>query len=525
MEPFRVVNYIRSTPKAMEDKIPFTLANGDPYKHVAAVIRHDEQKGLDSSEMPDYHDKEVKKILRKVDYRLPSVLAILYLFSFLDRSNIGNAKIAGMTKTLKMTGHDYNIALTVFFFPYALFMIPSNLILKKVRPATWLAFLMTCWGTAMMCHGWVKTKDQLIACRVLLGLFESGFFPGAQFLCTLWYCRFEYQFRVALFWCSATLAGAFSGLLAYGIEKMDGIAGYEGWRWIFILEGIATILVGIATYWMLPNSPQSCKFLNDAEKDIIRRRLEQDSGTTEGTVVNKLHGEKFQWKFLKNTMLDWRLWLAGVMVCGQSIPFYAFSFFSPTIIKELGYETWEAQLMTVPIYLLACVVTLAVSIYADTRQQRWKFVVVPYLVAAVGFIALLSIPHPRYPGVTYGFLYLIPMGLSCGVNALIAWIGNNLAPTYRRAIGMAFMSGLANLGGSIGANLYLEEEAPRYPLGFGFSLGVLCAGVVAAMTLKYQLEKINRQRDTMSAEHVRELYTEQQLLELGDKSPLYRYVI
>ena len=154
------------------------------------------------------------------------------LNSHTDNLAVGNAKIAGMTKTLKMDGTDFNLALTVFFFTYATFMIPSNMVLKKVKPSLWMAFLMTCWGTAMMCHGWVQTKNQLIACRILLGLFEAGFFPAASFLCTLWYCRFEYQFRVALFYCSATLAGAFSGLLAYGIEKMEGIAGYEGWRWM-----------------------------------------------------------------------------------------------------------------------------------------------------------------------------------------------------------------------------------------------------------------------------------------------------
>lgn len=152
--------------------------------------------------------------------------------SILIRFAVGNAKIAGMTKTLKMTGPDFNLALTVFFFTYASFMIPSNIMLKKVRPATWMAFLMTSWGIAMMCHGWVQTKEQLYACRLLLGLFESGFFPAASYLLTLWYCRFEYQFRVALFWCSATLAGAFSGLLAYGIEQMDGVGNYEGWRWM-----------------------------------------------------------------------------------------------------------------------------------------------------------------------------------------------------------------------------------------------------------------------------------------------------
>lgn len=247
-------------------------------------------------------------------------------------------------------------------------------------------------------------------------------------------------------------------------------------------------------------------------------------------------------KYLTGTLSDYRLWLAGAIVCGQSIPFYAFSFFCPTIIKELGYKTWEAQLLTVPVYLLACAVTLGVSIYADGHQTRWKFVVAPYCVASIAFIALLAIPHPKYPGVTYGFLYLIPAGceysfcpflptlsltcflVSCGVNSLIAWVANNLAPSWRRAVGMAFVTTLANFGGAIGANIYLEKQAPKYPLGFGFSLAVLLTGIISALALKWSLERENAKRDRTPPDQVKQLYTEQELLEMGDRSPLYRYV-
>ncbi|KXT16700.1 hypothetical protein AC579_5227 [Pseudocercospora musae] len=525
MPPAVAVNLLKSCPKNMsvDDKAAIVGKEESIDRSLSSHAGHDEHKGLDDSELPDYQDPEVKKIMRKVDLRLPPVLAVLYLFSFLDRSNIGNAKIAGMTKTLKMTGHDYNIALTVFFFPYACFMIPSNMVLKKVRPATWMAFLMTGWGIAMMCHGWVQTKGQLIACRCIMGLFESGFFPAAAYLCTLWYCRFEYQQRVAYFYSSATLAGAFSGILAYGLEKLEGKAGYEGWRWIFIVEGIVTIVVGMSTYWILPNSPQTCTFLNEREKSIIARRLAQDSGTKDGKVIN--NGDGFRWPVLRDVLLDKKLWLGGVMVCAQSIPFYAFTFFAPTIIKELGFKTWKAQLMTVPVYMVACIGTLVIAYYADKQHRRWPFVAFPYTLSACAFIAMLAIPHPRYPGLTYGFLFCIPLGLSSGVNALIAWVGNNLAPSWRRAIGMAFITTLANFGGAIGANIYLAEQAPKYPLGFGFSLGVLVAGITSAFVMRFLLRKANRERDNMDPAVVKSEYTEQQLLDLGDKSPLYRYVI
>lgn len=140
-----------------------------------------------------------------------------------------------MTEELNMSGQDYNIALFTFFITYILFEVPSNMIIKRVSPSTWLSSIMGLWGIVTIGQGLVKNLEGLIALRVLLGLFEAGFFPGALYLITMWYKRYELQWRVNLFFSSAILAGAFSGLLAYAIASLDGTAGYGGWSWIFIM--------------------------------------------------------------------------------------------------------------------------------------------------------------------------------------------------------------------------------------------------------------------------------------------------
>ncbi|KIV81233.1 hypothetical protein PV11_08660 [Exophiala sideris] len=140
--------------------------------------------GLDDSNLPRYDDKETKRILRKVDYRLLPMLTLLYVLAFLDRGNIGNAKVAGMNKELKLTGTQYNIALTVFFFPYSIFEVPSNIVLKLMRPSLWITILMLSWGVVMTLQGIVQNYHGLIITRTLLGLTESGFFPAATYLLT-----------------------------------------------------------------------------------------------------------------------------------------------------------------------------------------------------------------------------------------------------------------------------------------------------------------------------------------------------
>jgi len=167
----------------------------------------------------------------------------------------------------------------------------------------------------MLCQGFVQNFHHLIITRVLLGVTEAGFFPAAAFLVTTWYCRFEVQTRLAIFYSAASLAGAFSGLLAYGIQHMDGVGNLAGWRWIFILEGLMTVLLGIATPFVLPDSPETAGFLTPEEKAIIKFRLEQDSGTAAGRVET---AEKFQWKFIRNALFDWKIWFAVFIFWGNT---------------------------------------------------------------------------------------------------------------------------------------------------------------------------------------------------------------
>lgn len=136
-----------------------------------------------------------------------------------------------------MNGNQFNVALFIFFVPYCLLEVPCNLILKRTNPRTWLSFIIFAWGVVTIGQGFCRSYASLVVCRFLLGVFEAGFYPGCVYLISMYYRRHELQLRVNIFFSASILAGAISGLLAYGIAHMNGISGYEGWRWIFILEG------------------------------------------------------------------------------------------------------------------------------------------------------------------------------------------------------------------------------------------------------------------------------------------------
>ena len=159
----------------------------------------------------------------------------MYLLAFLDRTNIANASVFGLQNDLKLTGSQYNTALTMFFVPYIAFEIPSNIILKRLKPHIWLSGCMFLFGLVTICQGLVQNWSGLLATRFFLGLAETGMFPGSFYLIGMWYKRSEAQKRYSFFFGSTSLAGAFGGLLASAIGKMGGMRGYLGWRWIFIL--------------------------------------------------------------------------------------------------------------------------------------------------------------------------------------------------------------------------------------------------------------------------------------------------
>lgn len=198
-----------------------------------------------------------------------------------------------------MVGNDYNVALLVFFIPYILFEVPSNILIKRLAPSTYLSAIMVLWGIATIGQGLITTQGGLIAMRVLVGLFEAGLFPGCVYLISMYYKRYELQWRLSLFFSASIVAGAFGGLFAFALAKMDGIAGYGGWRWIFIIEGILTVIVGaIAKLWIV-DWPETAKFLNEDERTMLVARLKQDNG---GADMNTL--DKRAWKRI---IFDWKM--------------------------------------------------------------------------------------------------------------------------------------------------------------------------------------------------------------------------
>ncbi|KAF2646302.1 MFS general substrate transporter [Massarina eburnea CBS 473.64] len=499
----------------------------DPHNHVNKNPRSSEIARIDALAtapgvtMANFAHLDEKKILRKMDLRLIPMLALLYLLSFLDRGNIGNAKIEGLVEDLHMTGAQYNWCLTVFFFTYAAFEVPSNLLLKKLRPSVWLPTIMVAWGIVMTLMGIVQNYKGLLIARIFLGVTEAGLFPGVAYYITMWYCRHEAQFRQALFFSAASTAGAFSGLLAFGISKMNGVGGLEGWRWIFILEGILTVIVAILAYFTLFDFPETATFLTEEERAFVVYRLKYQ-GQEKGDGVKVAQDDTFQWKYVKAAFLDWQTWINIWVYWGIVAPLYGISLFLPTIIRSLGYTSSTAQLLTVPIYITASVLAVVVAYWSDRNGKRSPFILVCLGIMAVGFIMCIA---TSTPGVIYAGVFIAACALYPAFAGNITWLSNNLAGSTKRATGQAIQIAVGNLAGAMASNFYRAEDAPHYVLGHALELAFIVAGILAGLILVFNYRRINRKREIQLAEGAHNGYTPEELAALGDRAITFRYIL
>ncbi|TKA67200.1 hypothetical protein B0A49_04513 [Cryomyces minteri] len=452
-----------------------------------------------------------EKLLRKVDLRVVPSLFLLFLLAFLDRTNIGNAKIQGLVEDLHMKGQDYNIALFIFFVPYILFEVPSNIIIKKVAPSTWLSLIMTLWGIATVGQGLVKNFGGLVACRFLVGLFEAGLFPGCVYIISMYYQRMELQRRLSLFFCASILAGAFGGLLAYALAKMAGIGGYNGWR-IFIIEGLATIVIGIASKWFVPDWPETAKFLNEEERALLVARLSRDSGEA---TMNRLDGPA-----AKRVAKDWKIYVGIIAYLGVVNTGYATSFFIPTIIKELGYTSAAAQVRSIPIFIVATACAIAVAFATDRLRHRYAFTIAGVVIASIGYILLLCQDRVTV-GVKYFAIFLVTSGGYMTQPVTIAWLSNNMSGHYKRSIASACQIGFGNIGGIIASNVFITKQAPKYPTGYGVSLGLMWACAAACTILFFGVRAENKKRDR--GERDGRLEDIANVDNLGDDHPHFRF--
>ncbi|KAI0906733.1 MFS general substrate transporter [Ustulina deusta] len=396
------------------------------------------------------------KLMRKIDFHVLPILFTVYVAAFIDRISISNALTLSLPAELGLVGQQPNIALTIFFVPYILFEIPSNLLMKRSKPHVWLSGCVLLFGVVMIGQGFVQSYGGLLATRFLLGLAEAGMFPGSVYLISFWYKRAEAQKRFTFYFSSTIIAGAFGGLLASAISGLDGVRGLASWRWIFILEGTATVLIAVVAFFSITDFPNEAKWLLPDERTFLLAKTQaSESHKTPVTLQDLL-------AFLSKPIN----WVAAMMQLSLAIPSYAFVFFIPSIVHALGYNAVQTQLHSVPPFAAALGFAIVAAYISDRFRMRSPLIFLGLALLITGLSLLTTLHGASNFSAEYAGLCLTAIGTSGISSITICWYVMNLRGHVERSIGSAWMICIANIGGIIATLTFSKRDAPYYRTGY-----------------------------------------------------------
>jgi hypothetical protein len=280
-------------------------------------------------------------------------------------------------------------------------------------------------------------------------------------------------------------------------------------------EGLLTIVLAFAAYFFVVNYPDTAKFITEKERTYIQNRLAIDSDAT--------LDEKFSWTNVAKALKDPKCWLYGLAFHTMSLPLYTLSLFLPSIIASLGYTAANAQLLTVPPYALATILTVVWAYASEKYKKRAPFAIGSSVLAIIGYIILITNKHPtKRPGVSYVGVFFAAAGIYPSTALALAWPANNVSGQTKRAVVGAMQISIGNLGAVLGTQLYRPKTAPRYLLGHGFALGYLVANVAVSATIWWYLERENKKRNAAGHEAGIKNFAKEENWQ-GDEDPRWRF--
>ncbi|RDA88477.1 hypothetical protein CP532_6647 [Ophiocordyceps camponoti-leonardi (nom. inval.)] len=403
-----------------------------------------------------YSLSEQKRIIRRVDMRLVSVLACLYVISLVDRVNISAAAIAGLNQDLQLQkGARFSIIIVTFFAAYTAFQPLGTVLTRKIGPRWFLGSITLAWGAVMTGSGFVNSWESLAGLRILVGAFEAGFFPGSVYLLSTWYTRFDMQKRYTVFYGVGCVAGALGGILAFGLSQMNGLAGIQGWRWIFIIEGVISCVIALVSYVLLVEFPEdghrSWRFLSKQECDFVIRRVNRDRGDAVT--------EAFSLRAFLSPALDSKIWVyAFVFFCVTTVG-YSINYFLPMILLGMGFSVAASQCLVVPPWIFTGFTMYAQAWLGDKYRTRGPFIAFNAVLAIIGLVLMGF--HARY-SVRYFGVFLVLAGSSGNLPPVLTYQANNIRGHWKRAFCSATLTGFGGIGGIAGALLFRSQDAPRY---------------------------------------------------------------
>ncbi|KAG2748162.1 MFS general substrate transporter [Suillus brevipes Sb2] len=444
---------------------------------------------VDVASGPPSHARDLeRRLVRKLDLRL-SVVVLLYALNYIDRANASSVRLAGFEKDLHLHGSQYATILSIVYVGFSVMQVPANMFLHWLeKPSILIPCCMMIWGIVSTLTGITRNYIGVLLARFFLGVAEAPFFPGTIFLISGWYKRDELAVRTTLVTCGSVISAGFGSLFASGIlTSMQGVLGQAAWRWLFYIEGGATIAVAICAFFILPNFPHNTKWLTPEERSLAISRLADDgNGRIDGP------GKRTTVQGLRDALSDWKVWWFAVALIVDYMVL-SFVIYFPTIVATMGYDTTVTLLLAAPPWVLATIGAFTISRYSDKTQQRFICIFASNTIVALGFTISICTMNMV---ARYVSLFLMAQ-TAAGQIVLWAWVNNTFArQPAKRAVAVALISAMSAVGNVVGSFVWPLNWGPTYRYSYAICLTAL--GVSTAMLgvmhlhLKRENERIEK---------------------------------
>ncbi|KAI8083301.1 major facilitator superfamily domain-containing protein [Gilbertella persicaria] len=446
----------------------------------------------------EWTEQEEKQVLNILDKHLMIFILLMTFVLNMDRTNISNAISDNLAQDLGFTNDGVNTGISVYHFVFTLFTLPSNTISKMVGPHLWIPILMSSWAVVTWAHALIHDFNGFIIVRIMIAITEAGFIPACLSYLSQWYKTQELATRLALFWASQALASSVSGLISFGVFRMRGIYGLEGWKWLFIIDGIATHIVGIIAFFYLPSSASHTKgglrgregWLTKRQIRIAIQRIIKDDAT------KKEHHKPITRKDAYDAFIDFNLWVHLSITFLGMMSNTPIQSYLPSIIKDAGFSTTTANLLTAPSHIIGLVFSVIIAHMSDKHGNVSLYALIGSSWALIGFTLLEFLPDTTGRWELY-FAALFTASSPSWHGMQIAWMSANLAPIGKRTLALAAVIGAANINGVPGSQIYQTSDAPRFRRGNKINIFLNITTILLFMFQRGRYKLTNKWRNIM----------------------------
>ncbi|CAF2127934.1 unnamed protein product [Rotaria magnacalcarata] len=462
--------------------------------------------------------RAIRQLIRKLDKRLIPFLMLLEFSAFGSQMITGHTELTTFKADLKLSSIDESLAVTLLYAAYLLFGIPSFVLLRFLGTKIYLSLCMILWGTIMISTAFVTNAEQLFAVRFLLGMVTSGYFSGLTIYLSLWYRRAEHKMRISFFHIGSILGCAYGSIVSYGFTKIGSFSGLRDWQWIFILEGLPIIVLGIIIYIFLGNIPETVQWLNNSEKELLTNILREDGGKANDAPVSE---HWISWRQVKYALTDWRIYLYILIGIGIVTPMLCFTLVLPSLLDGVNASASVTHLMVAPMYVIASITCLLGSYSSSRYNEHGLHTAFWLFVSFIGFIVLVIVGDQSKTAI-YISSCIVCCGIYTAYPIALSWLTKNIGGHTKRAMAICCFVAMCQIGGIIKIIIYREDDKPTYRRGHSICAGVIAVALLSTFILHRSLMKENQRRQILSLD---EYNREETIEEPCDKHPGFRYVL